>query len=234
MPEQDLILEKGHLLYRYDIKQPPTNWSKEFKSYEYPGIGPKNKVGAFFFYDSEKIAIQTFNNEERQKAEMYITTTNVTKELKLLNLRIQHILGIFNLLREIGIDVFTDDFHTYYYVDGRERSLLDIKQQYEQYVNLFNMRNLSDEQYAQIGNFVERIANFIVPNVRWDHTYSFIGQLLTDLDNGPKFKELLTARGYDGYVFYEHNEGLTPLVHAYCIFEPTNLGAPACAIYKNE
>jgi len=50
----DYILEPENQLYRYDIVQPPKEWSTVFKNpeYVYPDTGIKNQIDAFFFFNS--------------------------------------------------------------------------------------------------------------------------------------------------------------------------------------
>ena len=54
-----MIIEIKPLLYRYDLVEPPIEWSKSFKSIEknyIDGLDHKNKADLFFFTDSKVIA----------------------------------------------------------------------------------------------------------------------------------------------------------------------------------
>ena len=66
-------INAGVSLYRNDITQPPKGgWNINYKSpiYYREEAGPQNKIGAFFFFDSDNESIEVGNNvvrlEERE------------------------------------------------------------------------------------------------------------------------------------------------------------------------
>ena len=54
-------------LYRYDLVEPPVEWSTEYKSIEYQYLvhGCKNRIGAFFFFDSKYQAVRLLRQQLR-------------------------------------------------------------------------------------------------------------------------------------------------------------------------
>ena len=67
------IIQVGVPLYRYDLTEPPKEgWSQEYKSpiYCWDDAGPKNEIGAFFFFDNKREAIEVGNNALVQKENM--------------------------------------------------------------------------------------------------------------------------------------------------------------------
>lgn len=56
------LLKARTVLYRYDLSSElPKEWSTDYKSkeYDYGILGRKNKMNAFFFYDSKDVAEST-------------------------------------------------------------------------------------------------------------------------------------------------------------------------------
>lgn len=60
-------------------------------------------------------------------------------------------------------------------------------------------------------------------NAFFHNTVGYVGQLLTDFNNGPKFKAVLHARNIDGYIFEEEARTHKP---TFCIFDYGRLSAP--------
>lgn len=59
------IIKPGLPLYRYDVIEPAKReWSEDYKSpiYCWDDAGPKNDIGAFFFFDNKSEAIEVGKN----------------------------------------------------------------------------------------------------------------------------------------------------------------------------
>jgi hypothetical protein len=93
------IINAGLLLYRYDVTEPPKGgWVQDYKSpiYCWDDAGPKNEVGAFFFFDDEDETIKVGKNVLNQKDNMikafnpefsiWITKTIIQDNLYMLDL----------------------------------------------------------------------------------------------------------------------------------------------------
>ena len=212
-------LPKGTRLCRYDLKNTPNNWDCNYKSleYEYVGLGPKNKIGAFFFYNSLADCERTAQNAhlKHEEAPLWITETELLKEVNLLDLRESHIVRILDRLFDAGIDVLRGDFvnhlkesNTYFSIRS---SYLQIKQCTSPFEGLKHAREVLDFWGKS-------------PNVGGN--YDYLGQQLTDFDNGEVFKQLLQEKGLCGYCFYEGSRDGMPQVTTYCLFSSACLGAP--------
>ena len=144
------IIEPGHTFYRYNIDNPPSLWDSSFHNveYVYPELGLKNQIGALFFYDNREHAIQTglcaldrWNNNhgDKQKNELFITTTRNTKELRLLDISdFPNITSILLYLRALGIDVLTDDFYLYMDSKNYQEPMSKIKPDFDKFCQLYD------------------------------------------------------------------------------------------------
>ena len=211
--EDKIVLFPGQKLYRYDIlANLPEEWNSQFHNPEYEGFeyGYKNTIGAVFVYDNEITAKQVLSEAVRKQRKKgnnielaTITTTEALDELSLLDLEkdINTCSQMLCTLYELGIDVATSDFFNHYRRQSFEiirHLLFDIYSGNE---------NLRLEAEKQINDF------FVFP--------PYLGQLLTDFENGLRFKDLLQSRNYDGYVFMEEYSSNT-----YCVFDSNKLLPP--------
>lgn len=211
-------------LFRYDLIYPPTNWDSEYKSIEYvygdeenPNV--KNKIGAFFFYDSEAEAYNTgcIAANKTNTQTIWLTQTSIVKEITLLDIsHFDNISSILLAFDDFGIDILNNRFcrydsmytHTSY---CKLRPLLeDIKKLRDKDIK-------TDRDHQQILQIAKQIGSFFKNNSK----IGYFGQLLTDFDNGISFKEILLEKGYDGYIFKESYTSKT-----YCIFDASALSHP--------
>lgn len=226
-------MKKDTCLYRYNLSLPPNSWDSTYKSdeYKYPQLGPKNKIGAFFFYDNCCDCFQTALNAAkiREKSTFYITTCQIMEDVNILHLQATSIYVLLTMLYEKNIDVLTDDFMIYKDSCCNER-FSTIRNEYMELHKLTDFLNNSNDT-----NYRERIRqNSLIAKVHSAFgssnniggKYDYFGQLLTDFDNGVVFKKLLQAQGYDGYCFYEGCNDSTPQVTTYCLFSSNKLSAP--------
>ena len=95
----------------------------------------------------------------------------------------------------------TDEFYNYH----RKKSFKSIR-------NTF-LKLYSSNIKGKI-NAAEQLNSFFCECPYW-------GQLLTDFNNGDKFKELLQHNGYEGYSFMETYSSIT-----YCIWNSDKLSKP--------
>ena len=111
------IRPKGKSLYRYDLKCPPIEWDANYKSveYQYEGMGAKNKIGAYFFYEEKEFCSKTAHNALGKflGSSIWVTECNLKNEIKLLDLRETHIIRILDKLYEKNIDILRGDFKNY-------------------------------------------------------------------------------------------------------------------------
>lgn len=208
-----VILEPGDKLFRYWLgSNCPNQWDGNIHSieYDFAKYGHKNQIGAFFFYDNETTARQVLSaaiDKQKKKGNQIIgatiTTTVVTKEVRLLDLEngIGTCTQMLTCLYELGIDVVTDDF--YNYAAGKRFSSVR-----EQFMKLYN------SDWREKSGAADTVDSFF-------YNPPFLGQSLTDFGNGQFFKTLLQEKGFDGYVFMEVFSSNT-----YCLFSSENLSAP--------
>lgn len=116
----DYILEPGSQLFRYDIVQPPKEWSVEFKNpeYVYPDTGAKNQNGAYFFFNSLKYAYNTaifaFGKNKEKADGIWITKCTIKEPVKLLDLRDFLLCSeLLAFLDRTGYEIFCDELKTW-------------------------------------------------------------------------------------------------------------------------
>lgn len=215
-----MIVEVSPKLYRYDLEEPPIQWSTNFFSiepnYNDPVLGHKNKAGLFFFIDSLNSAkeLGCIAGRREKKEKYYLTElSKFSIPLKLIDFKDNdNIYHMLCNLTDMGINVLTDNFKTY---KINEQSFSDYRLFFEHAeleTDSNNKRRLIDQ--LRIGTLsVEAIGIF--------------GQRLTDFDNGLAFKSLIKSLdpSIDGYRWRENREGLT-----YCLFDSKKLPGKKCDI----
>lgn len=212
----------GISLYRYDIECPPSEWSTNFKSsfYNFPDLGFKNKVGAFFFFDNLQETVSYASNklseceqiviEKDPRKTIWITRTQISQSVNLLDFRkIKDVCSLYIFLIKSGIDIFIDEFRkTEFCMPSVPYATIK-----EAVFDLSNHINIEENRY--------KIMNFSYGNNEFEKLkYAF--QQLTDFSNGIIFKNILTEKGFDGYIFKESE------ANTYCIFDSFNLGSRCC------
>lgn len=219
-------IEQGNFLYRYDIIEPPDELTTTFVNPEYSEgrMGErKNQAGLFFFFSDEEVARNTakVSIDKNGKDGYWLTEVKVNRNLLLLNLAsfVRQSVDIIDLLLNEGIPVFDCGFVIH---EGKNRMPLNgIKQTYEDYlVALDGMRQATDDEescrYMNLVFSLKAAINDYIGAPLLPFTY--LGQVLTDFENGHIFKSLLAAKNYDGYVFDESKGG-----HTVCLLNADDL-----------
>lgn len=216
-------------LYRYDVIQPPTEgWSNDYKSpiYEYEH-GPKNEIGAFYFFDSRNVSIEVGKNvidkkkelikENNPELSLWITSTRNFEELIMLDLsHCSDVIDLYISLWNEGIDVFRDDF--YKFSRFSTSKLSQIREDVE-YLSR-HKESSSDKTLTCKCN----ISNLFHEYEEKDKL-GYASQGLTDFCNGKIFKDLLEERGLEGYIFRETD------ANTYCLFNSEKLSQPIAFTY---
>lgn len=212
-------------LYRYDLECPPISWSDEYKNVEYiyegecDALKVKNQIGAFFFFENKATAYCTgcIAAKKRGINTIWLTETSIIKEISLLDFsHFKNISSILLAFEEFGIDVLNDSFFKFNSC-GACKSFKEIRPLLDQLKQLKDKENKSDRDFMLICNLAYDIGVFFRDNESID----YLGQLLTDFGNGNTFKNILTEKGCDGYIFRESYDSPT-----YCLFEPSALSIP--------
>lgn len=227
------ILQKGAKLFRYDVEEPPTKWSIDFKNreYHYPNYGAKNLFGGFFFFQSEEqtLAIGEIalgKNPNLQK--LWLTECRTTADVCLLDLT-QQTTVTANLIamQKEGIDVLTNDFLMYGLHDSH--SFAELHDDIDRLSEIAEHENwmFQPPLVKEKDEIVEHVERFF-----GDHNYHMghFGQRLTDFENGLHFKKLLQDRNLDGYMFDEDN-GII-ITNTICLLSSKYLTAPVAQHVK--
>jgi hypothetical protein len=213
-----MITEVTPKLFRYDLDEPPSNWSTSFYNnegnYNDPILGHKNKAGLFFFIDS----IVTANElgkiaSRRENKDKYFLTTldEFVSPVKLIDFsNNDNIYFMLCNLVDNGIDVLTDKFKTYNKFQkendfGEFKSIFSLAETAASEREINKWRGLLDQ--LKIGTSSSE-------------DVGLFGQRLTDFDNGLIFKSLVKSLhpDIDGYRWKENQSGFT-----YCLFESRTL-----------
>lgn len=209
-------------LYRYNLIEPPSSWTEEFKNPQYVSSrGAKNSIGAYFFYSKCETAVNVGKKAIQETGGnnkiLFITSAQLQHDANILDLSLpietfepEYIL---DLLYDNGIDVLTDKFlHL-----NPSHKLSEIREDY------FKIREAKQSGKQLPWNHDSRmnVNGFFMGNS------SHLGQCLTDFENGFMFKQLLEEKGYDGYVFVE--EVNDPTV---CIFDSSFLSRPTTQVIQ--
>lgn len=227
---KDYILRLGEKLYRYDIKEPPKEWSTGFKNPEYVYSntrGSKNQIGAFFFFNSRTQAANTANcafQKHKNDAEgIWITECTIKESIRLLDLRDSIIcIELLAAFDKAGFAIFSDKLKSW---EGTPFSeLANIIQPIEDIV-------LSDTNWVNDKETAKKVQISIAgmqKSLKIENTHiGHLLQLLTDFSNGDYFRKLLQVKGYEGYIFNETNCPI-PIIGSdtVCIFSSIKFSAP--------
>lgn len=233
--DKDKAVKSGTILYRYDIVQPPAHgWNNDFKSPIYDNymreVGPKNSIGAFFFFDDKTTAIEVAKNILKQKEwikdlnpdlNIWLTTAYIREDLYMLDLSgCNDVVDLYVNLWNENIDIFRDDFYKYGDIFG-SKPMSQLRQDVKQIADNDNGgRNSIATCKCNIFNFYNTFEDKkILP---------FACQELTDFSNGGIFKELLENKGYEGYIFRETD------ANTFCLFNPNKLSKPQTIIIDQK
>lgn len=200
-----MIVKLSPILFRYDLDEPPSEWSSTFfnkeKNYNDPILGHKNKAGLFFFTDSSEIVKNLGKTASiiNSKNKYFITTIQLETCPEIIDFsNCKDIYSMIYVLESLKIDVLIEDIKTN---DGIH-NMKELRSNYEaKNKELLRIHTSKTIDYRAIGPF---------------------GQMLTDYDNGFIFKELVKSKyphiaGYRWNEF-DHNKGFT-----YCFFESETL-----------
>ena len=222
-------IKKGSAFYRYDVIRPPKDvWSKDFKSplynhYKYE-IGPKNEIGAFFFFEDKKSAIEigqyvlsvkkklieNYNSE----LNLWITETNNEDELCMLDIsECKDVVELYKCLWHEHLDIFKDDFYLV-------RDLLPTICLSSIKDNIVYLTTYKEEFDPYTYQKYECDIRNLFCNLSDENKLGYACQQLTDFSNGKIFKDLLVDKGLDGYIFCESN------AIVYCLFSSDKLSLP--------
>lgn len=149
----------------------------------------------FFFYSNEDGAHNTARIAARKcgKEGYWITKVEVLSSLILLDLA--HKNNAYLMLLELfedGIDVLTDDFEYRDNVLGSLCKFSRLRKTFELSLDI------SDEKEILIDE-----VNAKLECPQYYGAFSYLGQMLSDFENGIYFKNILRQKQYDGYVFSE-------------------------------
>ena len=221
------IINTGLSLYRYDVIEPPKGrWVQDYKSpiYCWEDAGPKNEIGAFFFFDTENEAIEVGKNVLNQKKDVirfynpelliWITKAMTQDSLYMLELsQCNNVVELFLTLWHEQINVFRDDFYKFVYPYG-SKPLSLIKEDIKLIVCHDNEVKSDKRQECKynIYNFYNTIDE--------SKQLAYACQGLTDFSNGKIFKKLLEEKGFDGYIFRETD------ANTFCMFNSNKLSIP--------
>lgn len=192
------LIKKGEILYRYDLIKPPTELSDEYRSieYDFQKFGKcKNMANLYFFFSNEEGTHNTAKVAMKicDKDKYWITKLEVLSNLLLLDLSKKRTAYLMLLaLFENDIDVLNDNFKYIDNVTGNSYYLSDLCKTFEQSLEI------SDEKVALIDEI-----NAKLDCLQYLGRFSYLGQTLTDFENGVSFKKILEQKQYDGYVFSE-------------------------------
>lgn len=212
------ILQKGSWLYRYNLgTNLPDQWAGSYHSPEYSDteFGHKNQIGALFFYEDEITAKQVLcaaldkDNLNSSYSQNTITSCQLVEDVRLLDISNCEIpMRVLVILNEEGIDVLNERFLKH---DNGDFRFSVLKKDFDFVMNAQNIMN----------NDVLGAANRINTFFHQKETESrYLGQLLTDFENGKDFRSQLVEKGFDGYCFTEEP---SPTI---CIFDAAKLTSP--------
>lgn len=225
------MLQPEVKVYRYDIIEPPKDWTSNFKNPEYifPDAGIKNQCGAFFFFNSYNQAENTGYCAIKRHANfakgLWITECTIKEPIKLLDLRDScFCIEILAVLDKFGFSIFNDDLKSWKGVSfatlqNSVRPIEEILLRDASWVN-------NQEQRTRIGMAAAEMEQILsIPN---DHI-GYLLQLLTDYSNGFYFKSILHDKGYEGYIFNETNNIFPPNgTDTICVWSSEKLYSPSC------
>lgn len=218
-----MTLNSGYNLYRYNLTEPPINWSEQYQNPQYQSSrGTKNAIGAYFFYSKKDTAIAvghkaitTMEQKEQGDRNLYITKAYLTSDVNLLDLSFNEPWPelMLDKLDDNGIDVLTASFTHL----NPKYNLAFIRDDYLAVKNAKQSGSpLSWDDQRRIN-----INSFFYGNS------SHLGQCLTDYNNGAIFKSMLMVKGYVGYIFVE--EVNDPTI---CLFNSDCLSRPETSLYN--
>lgn len=221
------IINAGLLLYRYDVTEPPKGgWVQDYKSpiYCWDDAGPKNEVGAFFFFDTENEAIEVGKNVLNQKEDViriynpelsiWITKTITQDRLYLLDLsQCKNVVELYVTLWHEKINIFRDDFNRFDFLNGSKP--LSLIKEYIRYIACHDNEAKTDKRQECEYNIYD-FHNTIDESKQ----LAYACQGLTDFSNGTIFKALLGEKEFDGYIFRETD------ANTFCLFNSNKLSVP--------
>jgi len=196
-------ISPGLELYRYDINEPGPAWNsiehslKTEHSYE-ASVGPKNKIGAYYLYDNIKTtnAVAFIACNKKALEKYWLSNTKSIANLRIIDFsKCSCIHEMLDVLESLKINVCIPEFK----INGMDRNLTELIG-----------HNYDSRIHPTLPNLIE---------------VGYLGQLLTDFNNGILFMGLLKKSGLivDGYRFCEE---LNPYGLTYCLFNADKLSIP--------
>lgn len=227
---RDFFLQPGEKLYRYDIKEPPKEWSTNFKNpeYVYTGTrGVKNQIGAFFFFNSRNQAVNTaqcaFRKHKNTADGVWITKCTIKESIRLLDLRDSIIcIELLAAFDKAGFAIFSDKLKSW---EGVPFSRIANTIQPVEDIILADTNWIYDKEVKKkVQVSISEMQKIL--NIENTHI-GYLLQLLTDFSNGTYFRKILQDNMYEGYIFNETNHP-TPIEGSdtICIFNSKKILAP--------
>lgn len=190
-------------LFRYDISEPPTSWDASLhcfhtEHFEKKLNTSKNKIGAYFLYDNMNAALAVADVALRKKqlSDLWFTKTSTTSSIRILDFsKCSCIHEMLDVLEALGIDVCNVDFK----IHGKNRTLVEL------------VNHTYDSK--------------IFPEFPHAINLAYLGQCITDFDNGLHFNQSLINAELciDGYRWCET---INPYALTYCLFSNEYLNPP--------
>lgn len=219
-------------LYRYDLVEPPVEWSTEYKSIEYQYFvhGCKNRIGAFFFFDSKYQAVKTAEIAVKKHPGckgIWITECVTFDNIQLLELRYEKSTGCMMSILEEGIDIFNERYHKF-----GKNECNDFSHMRQSVLQLKEMIADTEwwrkgENHKLLDDVLKTIEN--TTGVQPEATGWFCQQL-TDFHNGEVFKTDLQTKKFEGYIFNEANG--TKGSNTICVFSSEKISRPVTHKYQ--
>ena len=191
------------ILYRYDINKPPVDWDSTKHITEYTNHlnrGKKNKEGFYFLYDNYETTKSTAKTAcfKFAKNEYWLTTTNTTKQISIIDFsKCKCLHDMLDIIDTLNIKIYD--------------SLITING-FEAIWNISDLRN-----HNRLTRVITKVSE--LTEVSW------FGQLLTDFDNGKKFKKLIQDANLD-IDGYRWCEAYNPYGLTYCFLNNGKLSTP--------
>lgn len=231
-------LKKGTSLFRYDLIEPPTEWSSTHRNIEYTGsiYGDKNSMSAFFFFNSECQAVGTARCATKKYADkrdgsIWITRCNLKDDMKLLDLRsFASVIDMLVFLVTERYNILSTQYKSFFNdaatLDNIKDSTLFLVCKIHGNNTYYNDSSFMNEIIPHVNVVIEFLKiNIFVPG-------QFV-QLLTDYSNGPLFKSEVISKGYEGIIFNETSNRNTGS-DTVCLFSTQKLEIPIQKKYDYE
>lgn len=196
-------INKPLKLFRYDINEPPRMWDSHFhaRNTQYSNdanLGDKNKGGFYFLFDNDILTkvVASIICKQNKQTKYWYTKTEITESLSIIDLsQCRCTHEMLDTLESLNVDIIIPEMK----INGCNKDF-----------SIF----MNHQYFTRIE-----------PNIPDLIEVGWLGQILTDFDNGPLFKRRVNAAGLkiDGYRWCEN---INPFGLTYCLFMPNKLAEP--------